>query len=81
MAEFGGNFSVGEAQLVRPGTSGASRECAPVQICVARAILKTSPILFIDEATASVDPARRFALAGRAKPHNDDEDARRLRMS
>jgi ATP-binding cassette, subfamily C (CFTR/MRP), member 1 len=39
LAEYGGNFSAGEGQL----------------ICVARAILKPSKILFVDEATANVD--------------------------
>ena len=39
IAEYGSNFSVDECQL----------------ICIARAILKQSKILLIDEATAHVD--------------------------
>ncbi|CAF1164650.1 unnamed protein product, partial [Didymodactylos carnosus] len=39
IAEYGSNFSAGECQL----------------ICIARAILKSSKILLIDEATANVD--------------------------
>lgn len=55
--EKGGNLSVGERQL----------------LCMARALLQKSPIVIMDEATSSIDPASEAILVRATQEHMRDK--------